>query len=104
MVRETLSRGLADGLIISGPATGAATRGTDRRAAPDAFILVGSGINESNAAEVLARADGAIVGTSLKQDGIVSNPVDPDKVKRLAAVLGQSPWPILRPTHGPFGR
>ena len=108
MVRETLARGLADGLIISGPATGAPTRGTDvetaRRAAPDAFILVGSGIDESNAAEVLARADGAIVGTSLKQDRIVSNPVDPDRVKRLAAVLGQSPWPILRPTHGPFGR
>ncbi len=91
MVRETLSRGLADGLIISGPATGMATSGTDvetaRRSAPDAFILVGSGIDESNAAEVLARADGAIVGTSLKRDGLITNPVDPERVKRMAAAI-----------------
>ncbi|PKB67424.1 MAG: hypothetical protein BZY81_04655 [SAR202 cluster bacterium Io17-Chloro-G4] len=92
MVRETLHRGLADGLIISGPATGMATSGTDveiaRRAAPDAFILVGSGIDESNAAEVLSKADGAIVGTSLKRDGVVTNPVDLERVKRMADVVG----------------
>ena len=91
MVRETLHRGLADGLIISGPATGMATSGTDvetaRRAVPDAFILVGSGIDESNAAEVLARADGAIVGTSLKRDGVITNPVDPERVKRMASAI-----------------
>ena len=88
MVRETLFRGLADGLIISGPATGMATSSTDveiaRRSAPDAFILVGSGIDESNAAEVLPMADGAIVGTSLKRDGLITNPLDPERVKRMA--------------------
>ena len=88
MVRETLFRGLADGLVISGPATGMATSSTDvetaRRSAPDAFILVGSGIDESNAAELLAMADGAIVGTSLKRDGLITNPLDPERVKRMA--------------------
>ena len=91
MVRETLDRGLADGLIISGPATGMATSGIDveiaRRAAPNAFILVGSGIDESNAAEVLAKADGAIVGTSLKRDSVITNPVDPERVKRMAGAI-----------------
>lgn len=91
MVRETLHRGVADGLIISGPATGMATSRTDveiaRRAAPEAFILVGSGIDEGNAAQVLAQADGAIVGTSLKRDGVITNPVDPERVKSMAEVL-----------------
>jgi len=91
MVRETLFRGLADGLIISGPATGMATASTDvetaRRSAPDAFILAGSGIDESNAAEVLAKADGAIVGTSLKRDGLITNPVDLERVTRIAGVI-----------------
>jgi len=91
MVRETLDRGLADGVIISGPATGIATSGTDveiaRRSAPNAFILVGSGIDESNAASVLAKADGAIVVTSLKRDGVIADPVDSDRVKRMAGVI-----------------
>jgi predicted TIM-barrel enzyme len=33
-------------------------------------------------AETLAVADGVIVGTSLKVDGITWNPVDPDRAKR----------------------
>jgi len=91
MVRETLHRGLADGLIISGPATGMATASADvgiaRKADPDAFILVGSGIDEANAATVLNQADGAIVGTSLKRGGLIANPLDPAKVKRMAELF-----------------
>ena len=91
MARETLHRGLADGLIISGPATGMATSERDvetaRQAAPEAFILVGSGIDESNAAAVLACADGAIVGTSLKGDGVITNPVDLARVKGMAGAI-----------------
>jgi predicted TIM-barrel enzyme len=48
---------------------------------------VGSGINESNVWRILEHADGAIVGTSLKREGIVTNPVDPDRVKRLAEIF-----------------
>ena len=47
-------------------------------------VLVGSGLDESNADSFLAMADGAIVGTSLKVDGIIHNGVDPARVKRLA--------------------
>ena len=54
---------------------------------PDVPVLVGSGIDESNAETFLALADGAIVGTSLKVDGIIGNPVDPDRVKRLASLI-----------------
>ena len=91
MARETSQRGLADGLIVSGPATGQPTSSFDvsvvRRALPDGFVLVGSGVDESNIWRVLEHADGAIVGTSLKIDGIVSNPVDPARVERLAEIF-----------------
>lgn len=91
IAQETARRALADGLIVSGPATGQPTNSFDvsvvRRAVPDGFILVGSGINESNVWRILEHADGAIVGTSLKREGLVANPVDPNRVRRLADIF-----------------
>ena len=91
MAQETAYRGLADGLIVSGPVTGQPAEASDvailREAVPEGFILVGSGVTVANAPQLLAKADGAIVGTSLKRDGMVSNPIDPDRVKRLAEII-----------------
>ena len=91
VAQETSRRALADGLIVSGPVTGQPTNSFDvsvvRRAVPDGFVLVGSGINESNVWRILEHADGAIVGTSLKREGIVANPVDPQRVRRLAEIF-----------------
>lgn len=91
MARETAYRGLADGLIITGPVTGQPPEASEvalaRRAVPDRLLLVGSGVDASNAEELLAHADGAIVGTSLKHGGVVSNRIDPQRVKRLAQVI-----------------
>ena len=42
----------------------------------DAEALASGGVSEMNVQELLSIADGAIVGTSLKRDGRVSNPVD----------------------------
>jgi membrane complex biogenesis BtpA family protein len=66
-------RGLADALIVTGPATGAAAdpqRLHFLRAEIDAPILIGSGVNAENA-HSFHEADGAIVGSSLKRDGRV---------------------------------
>ena len=91
VAQETSRRALADGLIVSGPATGQPTNSFDvsvvRRAVPDGFVLVGSGLNESNVHRILEHADGAIVGTSLKKEGVVTKPVDPDRVRRLADIF-----------------
>lgn len=91
VARETISRGLADGLIISGPATGlpAVTEdvATVRRALPGGLLLVGSGVNPNNAQALLAQSDGAIVGTWLKQNGVIINPVDPERVKQMGAAI-----------------
>jgi len=93
MAWETATRGMADGLIISGPATGLPTDAADlaaaRREVPNGFILVGSGVTESNARDLLAIADGAIVGTSLKRDGVITNPLDPKKVKAMAEIFAE---------------
>jgi len=87
--RDLRHRGLADGLVVSGPATGAATSIVDikrvRGAVPDVPILVGSGATPDTAAELLSIADGLIVGTSVKRDGDVAKPVDPERVRRLVA-------------------
>lgn len=49
----------------------------------DLPVIVGSGLNAENAYETMRVADGAIVASSLKVDGLWWNPVDPDRVKRL---------------------
>ena len=78
---EAAYRGLADGLIVTGPATG---RPTDldnvrrvKQAVPDRPVLVGSGATADNVADILAVADGVIVGSSLKAGGRPDEPVDP---------------------------
>jgi membrane complex biogenesis BtpA family protein len=66
-------RGLADALIVTGAATGAAadpSRLRMLRESVDAPLLVGSGLSSANARE-FAAADGAIVGTSMQRDGRV---------------------------------
>ena len=91
--RDLTRRGLADGLVVSGQATGAATPIDDvkrvRSAVPDVPLLVGSGVTPETASELLSIADGLIVGTSLKRDGDVRAPVDPDRVRRLVAAVSR---------------
>lgn len=95
MARETAYRGLADGLIVTGPVTGqpalAKDAATVRQAVPDRLLLVGSGVDLDNAHQLLEYANGAIVGTSLKRDGIVSNPLDPERVRRMAEAIHAIP-------------
>ena len=43
---------------------------------------MGSGNTADNIADFLQYADGAIVGSSLKIDGVAENPVDAERVKR----------------------
>ena len=85
--RDCVSRALADGLVVSGVATGEPTPLGDlkrvRGAVPDVPLVVGSGVTADTAAELLSIADGLIVGTAVKRDGVLANPVDPRRVRRL---------------------
>lgn len=86
---EIAYRGLADGLVVSGATTGRPTDLADIRrvkeAVPDRPILIGSGVTPETIATLLAVADGAIVGTSIKLDGGAGNPVDPKRAQALVA-------------------
>lgn len=85
-VADAVERGLADGVIVTGTATGAAAMPEDvRRAATatSAPVYVGSGISAGNAGQYVPPAAGVIVGSWLKVDGIVSNPVDAARVRAL---------------------
>lgn len=48
-------------------------------------LLVGSGVSEANILEILARTNGVIVASSLKEGGVWWNPVDPERVRRFVA-------------------
>ncbi|MCC7529000.1 MAG: BtpA/SgcQ family protein [Candidatus Melainabacteria bacterium] len=88
IAKDTVKRGLADGVIVSGTATGSAPDMADfravREALPDTPLFCGSGCTNANIKEILSVADGVIVGSSLKRQGQVENPVDVERVRTLA--------------------
>ncbi|MCZ6572613.1 MAG: BtpA/SgcQ family protein [Planctomycetota bacterium] len=83
--RDLIQRNGADALIVSGAATGEPTDFADlkeaRKALPRATILAGSGVTRDSVADVLAIADGVIVGTALKRGGRTDAAVDPARVR-----------------------
>ena len=89
--RDTVERGLADALIVSGAGTGLQADLADvervRRTAPTTRILLGSGTTLANVRAFLPAADGFIVGSSLKLGGKLSNPIDPKRVAALARAI-----------------
>ena len=87
---DTWLRGGADALILSGRGTGQARAVEDFarvRAAIDAPLLCGSGLDLRNAQAILEHTDGAIVGTALKREGKLSELVDEDRVRAFAEVF-----------------
>ena len=86
-VDDTLHRGMADALIVSGAGTGKPTDPEKvkrvKAAAKDAPVFLGSGVTPQSLASLLPHADGFIVGTYFKREGVASNPVDPQRVREL---------------------
>ncbi|OYR58648.1 phosphorybosylanthranilate isomerase, partial [Halorubrum sp. E3] len=90
---DTAERGLADAVIASGRGTGEAMDPealeavVDDRDAHglDTPVLVGSGVRADTIGDVLSVADGAIVGTALKEGGETTAPVDAERVAEVVA-------------------
>lgn len=88
---DAVERGLADAVIVSGPATGESVDFDSLAAARKARdehgfgvpILVGSGVDAESITSIFERADGAIVGTALKRDGETGAPVSEKRVRVL---------------------
>jgi uncharacterized protein len=89
---DLVQRALADGLIVTGRATGQSAALADLRevkaAADGRPVFVGGGVSAQSAGEFAKLADGLIVGSWLKVDGNVANPVDPRRVRELVAAMG----------------
>lgn len=97
-VQDTIERGLADAVILSGWATGSPPNQEDLELACGAAngtpVFVGSGANWENIATLMQAANGVIVSSSLKRHGRIEQPIDPIRVSQFveaAHSLGNSP-------------
>lgn len=83
-VQDTIERSLADAVILSGWATGSPPTLEDLELATAAAkgtpVLIGSGANWDNIGQLMQAADGAIVASSLKRQGIINETIDPIRV------------------------
>jgi len=80
----------ADVLIATGQRTGDPTQPeeiTAISAVASRPVLVGSGLSADNAAELLNHADGAIVGSAMKEDGVWWNPVSVANTRKIMEVV-----------------
>lgn len=81
---------LADGVIVTGTATGKPTDPADLAAVRRAVklpLLVGSGAAPEQLPSLFSHADGVIVGSWIKRDGSWENPVDPARAAAMASVF-----------------
>jgi hypothetical protein len=80
----------ADGVVVTGTATGAPTSPDEVaavRAAVDVPVVVGSGVTPESAPELLAHADALIVGSWYKEGGHWASPPDPRRARELVRAV-----------------
>lgn len=84
-VRDTVERGLADTVIVSGAGTGLPANGEELalvKSVSKVPVLIGSGSTLENIKQLLSMADGLIVGSYFKKGGKAVNFVEEDRVNR----------------------
>ncbi len=90
-VQETIERGLADGVILSGWSTGSPPNKEDLELAMAASkgvpVFIGSGATWENIPNLIQAASGVIVSSSLKRKGQIAQPVDPIRVSRFVDAM-----------------
>ena len=81
--RSAVFSSIPDAILVSGQITGEAAALSDleavKKALPATPVLANTGVKHATVTDVLAIADGCIVGSSLKVDGNTWNAVDPDR-------------------------
>jgi len=94
--RSAVFSSIPDAILVSGAITGEAATMEDlesvKRALPDMPVLANTGVKHATVRDVLAIADGCIVGSALKVDGMTWNRVDPQRASefmRLARAAGK---------------
>ncbi len=81
--RSAVFSSIPDAVLVSGAITGEAARLEDleavKAALPTTPVLANTGVRHETVAQVFGVADGCIVGSALKVDGLTWNAVDPDR-------------------------
>ena len=86
-----LGKQRCDAVVVTGAGTGINTELEKirlfREVLGDFPLIVGAGMTEENFREQLSIADGAIIGSWFKRDGITEAPVDPERVRRFMEIV-----------------
>jgi len=85
-------RFLADGVIVSGKETASPADPEKVKRVSEAVnipVWIGSGITSRNLSEYLPHADAMIVGSSLKEGGLWSNPLRPAALQELVSTFNK---------------
>ena len=94
-VKDTIERGLADGVILSGWATGSPPTQEDLElasaAAGNTPVFIGSGANWDNIPQLMQAANGVIVSSSLKRHGNIHETIDPLRVSQFVEAARSIP-------------
>lgn len=90
--KDTVHRGLAERLIITGTATGASVDWQElailKTALPEVELWIGSGVNDENIQQAIQYADGAIIGTCFHKDGELQKRLDPARIRHMVQQIG----------------
>ena len=91
IARTTVFNCKADALCVSGLTAGAETDSqvlaAVKQTVPDTVVIANTGCRADNIAKQLTIADGAVVGTTFKYDGVFENQVDKERVLRFMDVV-----------------
>jgi membrane complex biogenesis BtpA family protein len=91
ITRSTVFNALPDALVVSGLIAGAPTDNsalsTVKQNAGEVPVFVNTGMTAESAADQLSIADGAVVGTAFKKDGVFENDADSKRVAELMTVV-----------------
>jgi len=88
---DLIYRGRADALIVSGSGTGKSIDEEEllllskKKLAP---IILGSGVNTDNLLELSRFSDAAIVGSYFKEEGVATNNVSSDRIRKFILAHG----------------
>jgi membrane complex biogenesis BtpA family protein len=92
--RSAVFSSIPDAILVSGAITGEAAKMVDleavKRVLPTTPVLANTGVKHATVADVLAVADGCIVGSSLKIDGDTWKAVDADRAAEFMRLVRQA--------------
>ena len=94
LAADTVERGLADAVIVSGSGTGHPVDPelgkVVRDTVPGTRVVIGSGATPESLSGLLEFADTVIVGSAVKIDGDARNPVDPARAAAFVASAAEN--------------